>query len=78
MSAKDAIVRARVDQKLKEESEVILQRLGLSTTDAIRMMLAQVRIKGGLPFQVTLESSSTVNDDLLLPVGKRQAAIDSL
>lgn len=78
MSAKEAVVRARVDQKLKKESEVILRRLGLTTTEAIRMLLAQIKLRGGLPFQVVLDSATAVNDDLLLPVAKRKSAIDSL
>jgi DNA-damage-inducible protein J len=78
MPIKEAIVRARVDSKLKSESEVILSRLGLTTTEAIRMLFAQIRLRGGLPFQVMLEPSAKANDDILLPAAKRQATIDSL
>jgi addiction module RelB/DinJ family antitoxin len=78
MPVKEAVVRARVDQKLKLESELILQRLGLTTTEAIRMLFAQIKLRGGLPFQVILEPSQASSDDLLLPVSKRQAAIDAL
>jgi addiction module RelB/DinJ family antitoxin len=77
MKVKEAVVRARVDPKLKRESELILQRLGLTTTEAIRMLFAQIRLKGGLPFHVTLEASAGGNDDLLLPAARRQKAIDS-
>jgi addiction module RelB/DinJ family antitoxin len=78
MPVKEAVVRARVDQKLKLESELILQRLGLTTTEAIRMLFAQIKLRGGLPFQVVLEPSQASSDDLLLPASKRQAAIDAL
>lgn len=78
MLAKEAVVRARVDRKLKRDSEIILQRLGLTTTDVIRMLLAQIRLRGGLPFQVSLTQKPGANDDILLPASMRQAAIDSL
>lgn len=76
MPVKEAIVRARVDEALKRESEDILRQLGLSQTEAIRMFLTQVVRRGGLPFQVVLQPEN--NDDLLLPHATRQAAIDSL
>lgn len=76
MAIKEAVVRARVDEKLKKESETILRRLGLSSTEAIRMFLTQVTLHRGLPFAVSLQAEP--NDDILLPLAKRQAAIDSL
>ena len=76
MAIKEAVVRARVDEKLKKDSETILRRLGLSSTEAIRMFLTQITIHRGLPFAVSLQHEP--NDDILLPRAKRQAAIDSL
>lgn len=78
MAVKAAIVRARVDQKLKRDSEAILRKLGLNTTEAIRMFFTQVTLKRGLPFPVSLQPEDTANADLLLPKAKRQAVIDSL
>jgi addiction module RelB/DinJ family antitoxin len=78
MPVKEAVVRARVDQKLKKDSEEILRQLGLSTTEAIRMFFTQVTLRRGLPFAVSLQAADEANADLLLPKSKRQAAIDSL
>lgn len=75
MPAKESYVRARVDDRLKRETELILQELGLTTTDAIRIFLHQVRRHRGLPFDVRLEED---NSDILLPVALRQAALDSV
>jgi DNA-damage-inducible protein J len=75
MKTKDAYVRARVDNGLKRDTERILDRLGLSTTEAIRLFLVQVRLQEGLPFHVGLKQP---NDDILLPTRMRQAAVDSL
>ena len=76
MAVKEAVVRARVDKKLKHDSETILRRLGISQTGAIRMFFSPVVLRKGLPFAVSLPSED--NDDLLLPRAKRQAAIDAI
>ena len=72
---KDAVVRARVATDLKQEAEKVFEELGLTTTEAIRMFLAQVRPRRGMPFSVTLP---TENDDLLASGEMRQAALDSI
>jgi addiction module RelB/DinJ family antitoxin len=76
MPVKEAVVRARVDERLKRDSEDILRQLGLSQTEAIRMFFTQIVRRRGLPFDVVLQPAD--NDDLLQPRSKRQAAIDSL
>jgi DNA-damage-inducible protein J len=78
MATKEAVVRARVNEKLKKESEGILRQLGLSPTEAIRMFFTQITLHRGLPFAVSLQPKPEGNDDLLLPQAKRQAALDSL
>ncbi len=75
MPAKEAHVRARVDNRLKRESELILHELGLTTTDAIRIFLHQVLLHKGLPFDLRLTED---NSDILLPVAIRQSALDSV
>lgn len=71
----DAVVRARVDSTLKNDTEKVFDKLGLTTTEAIRLFLAQVKLRGGLPFEVRLP---TDNSDLLLASSSRQAAVDSV
>lgn len=78
MKTKDSYVRAQVDTKLKRDTERILERLGLSTTEAIRLFLVQVRLQNGLPFHVGLSKGTRGNDYILLPARKRQAALDSV
>jgi DNA-damage-inducible protein J len=76
MPVKEAVVRARVDEKLKKGSEKILRQLGVSPTEAIRMFFTQIILRRGLPFPVSLQKDD--NDDLLLSRAKRQATIESL
>ncbi len=70
---KDAIVRARVEPRLKQEAESVFESLGISTTEAIRMFLTQVKMRRGLPFAVEIPRDA----DILLPIAARQAALDT-
>lgn len=73
---KNSYVRARVDSHLKHDTDIIFNSMGLSTTEAIRLFLVQVRIQKALPFRVSLNELENKNDDLLLPAAMRQGAID--
>jgi DNA-damage-inducible protein J len=73
MITKETFVRARVDSRLKKETEKILDGLGLTTAEAIRIYLHQIRLHKGLPFELRLTED---NSDLLLPAKHRQAALD--
>jgi DNA-damage-inducible protein J len=75
MPVKESYVRARVDNRLKRDSELILHELGLTTTDAIRIFLHQVRLHKGLPFDLRLKED---NSEVLLPVAIRQSALDAV
>ncbi len=80
MATKHAYIRTRIDPEVKETSEQILHQLGLSTTEAIRLFLAQVTLRKGLPFEVALpehDDEEEDDDDLLRPAHMRQAALDA-
>ncbi|MBL9153048.1 MAG: type II toxin-antitoxin system RelB/DinJ family antitoxin [Verrucomicrobiales bacterium] len=47
------LFRARVPASRLRKAEQILDRLGLKTGDALNMMLAQIELRGALPFEVT-------------------------
>lgn len=68
-------MRARVASDLKDEAEQVFDKLGLTTTEAIRLFLVQVRLRGGMPFAVALP---TDNEDLMVSETMRQAALDSV
>ena len=48
--AKTEIVRARIDAQVKEEASRILEQMGLTPSDGIRMFLTSVAKKKELPF----------------------------
>jgi DNA-damage-inducible protein J len=57
--AKTAMIRARTDEKLKEQVESIFHRLGMTTTEAINLFYRQVKVHRGLPFLVRLPNAKT-------------------
>ena len=58
--SKAAMIRARVELELKQEAESVLNRLGLSASDAIRLFYKQVVLQQGLPFQVVITNPETL------------------
>lgn len=57
--SKSAMIRARVDEQLKNEVEAIFQEVGLNATQAITMFYRQVKMQRGLPFEVKVPNTET-------------------
>jgi DNA-damage-inducible protein J len=58
--AADAIVRARIDSQVKDEAAAALADMGLSVSDAIRMLLVRVAAEKALPFEARVPNAATV------------------
>jgi DNA-damage-inducible protein J len=54
------MVHARIDPQLKKSAERIFTKIGISTTEAIRLFLKQVELHKGLPFPVSIPNERTV------------------
>ncbi|MEI7672716.1 MAG: type II toxin-antitoxin system RelB/DinJ family antitoxin [Deltaproteobacteria bacterium] len=52
---KSATITLRIAGDLKADSEQIFRRLGLTTTEAIKIFLSAVRNRRGIPFPVQLD-----------------------
>ncbi len=57
--SRSAMIRARTDEQLKVEVENILQKLGLTPSEAINLFYAQIRLRRGIPFQIELPNEET-------------------
>lgn len=57
--SRTATVRARVEPDLKSEVDKVLDRVGLSTTEAINLFYCQIRLRHGLPFPVEVPNETT-------------------
>lgn len=53
------VVRARIDADLKKEATAVLNGMGLSVSDAIRLMLVRVVEERTLPFRIGVPNPET-------------------
>jgi addiction module antitoxin, RelB/DinJ family len=51
---KNTVVQTRIEDSVKNNAEKVLNALGLSINDGIRMFLNQVTIDQGMPFRPAL------------------------
>ena len=76
--AKTAMIRARTEPSLKEEVENILEKLGMSSTEAINMFYRQVKLRKGLPFDVRIPNKVTTDTFKKTDEGKELNSYDSI
>jgi len=59
---KNTTINLRVDSKVKEDAGEILSSLGLTLSEAFNLLLHQVRIVRGLPFEIKQRLPVELND----------------
>ena len=59
MSA-NAIVQARIDRAIKDEAAAVLAAMGLTISDAMRLMLTRVAREHALPFDPLIPNAQTI------------------
>ena len=55
----DTVVRARIDGDVKAAAADVLDRMGLSVSDAIRMLMIRIAEEKALPFEVKVPNAAT-------------------
>lgn len=58
--ATNAIVRARIDERVKEEASVVLASMGLTASDAFRILMTRVAREKSLPFEPLVPNEETI------------------
>ncbi len=66
----DTVVRARIDSDTKRRATEALHAMGLSVSDAIRLLLLRVADEKQLPFTVRVPNAATVKAMKELDAGK--------
>lgn len=56
----NSVVRARIDDRTKEEASAVLRAMGLTLSDAVRLMLVRVANDKALPFDPLIPNAETV------------------
>jgi DNA-damage-inducible protein J len=66
----DTYVRARIDTHTKERAAIALEAMGLTISDAIRLMLLRIADEHRLPFDVKVPNATTKKAIAELEAGK--------
>jgi DNA-damage-inducible protein J len=80
MIVADTYVRARIDTNTKERASDALEAMGLTISDAIRLLMLRVADERRLPFEVKVPNATTHKAiaELESGKGKRFASVDAL
>jgi DNA-damage-inducible protein J len=79
MPAND-VVRARIDAKTKAEAAAVLATIGLTVSDAFRLLLIRVARDKALPFEPLIPNAETIAamEELMRGEGKSFSSIADL
>lgn len=74
------VIRAVIDEKLKQEASTVLNECGLTMSEAIRLLMTRVVKERGLPFELFRPSPETLEalDELDRGERRRFASVDEL
>jgi len=56
----NAVVRARIDEQIKDEATAVLAAMGLTVSDAFRIMLTRIAREKALPFEPLIPNETTI------------------
>ena len=59
--AANQLVQTRIDGAIKEEAAAVLAAMGLTVSDAVRLMLTKVAHEGALPFDPLIPNATTIS-----------------
>ncbi|GGI90700.1 type II toxin-antitoxin system RelB/DinJ family antitoxin [Legionella impletisoli] len=80
MANVDTYVRARIDSETKMRAADALEAMGLSVSDAIRLLMLRIADEKRMPFEVRVPNKATRDAirELEAGKGKKFSSIDSL
>jgi DNA-damage-inducible protein J len=58
--AENAVVRARINEQVKDEASAVLEAMGLTPSDAFRMMMIRIAREKALPFEPFAPNAETI------------------
>ena len=58
--AANSVVRARIDERIKNEAAAVLAAMGLTVSDAFRLMMIKIAKEKALPFEPLVPNEETI------------------
>jgi len=56
----NSVVRARIDERTKREATAVLESIGLTVSDALRLLLKRIAAEKRLPFEPLVPNDETI------------------
>jgi DNA-damage-inducible protein J len=56
----NSVVRARIDEQIKNEAAAVLKAMGLTVSDAFRLMMVKIAREKALPFEPLVPNDETI------------------
>ena len=57
----NSVVRARIDERIKDEAAAVLAAMGLTVSDAFRMLMVRIARDKALPFEPLTPNAETID-----------------
>jgi DNA-damage-inducible protein J len=57
----NSVVRARIDEQTKKEAAAVHEAIGLTVSDAFRLMMVKIAKEKALPFEPLLPNKETID-----------------
>lgn len=54
------LVQTRIDRQIKKEASVVLEAMGLTVSDAVRLLLTKIAREHALPFDPLIPNETTI------------------
>jgi len=58
--AENSVVRARIDERIKNEAAAVLGAMGLTVSDAFRLLMVRIATEKALPFEPLVPNAETI------------------
>ena len=58
--SENSVVRARIDERIKTEAAAVLEAMGLTVSDAFRLMMVRIAKEKALPFEPFIPNAKTI------------------
>jgi DNA-damage-inducible protein J len=58
--SENSVIRARIDEKTKAEAAAVLGAMGLTLSDAFRMLVRRIATEKALPFEPLVPNEETI------------------
>jgi len=58
--SENSVVRARINERVKEDAAAVLGAMSLTVSDAFRMMMVRIATERALPFEPLVPNAKTI------------------